>query len=76
MPGEHLGWTAVLHFVCGDPAQLSRVVKLMEWKHALPEDHTRYVPPTSQDGCAQGAVLVSEGVVVQEDPKDCLEESI
>ena len=47
----------------------------MEWKHALPEDHTRYVPPTSQDGCAQGAVLVSEGVVVQEDPKECLGES-
>ena len=41
----------------------------MEWKHALPEDQTGYVPPTSQDGCAQGAVLVSEGVVVQEDPR-------
>ena len=36
----------------------------------------QYVSPTSQDGCAQGAVLVSEGVVVQEDPKEYLEESI
>ena len=36
----------------------------------------QYVPPTSQDECAQGAVLVSEGVVVQEDSKECWEESI
>ena len=47
----------------------------MKWKHALPEDQIQFVSPTSQDGCAQGAVLVSEGVVVQEDPKECLEEN-
>ena len=76
VPGEDLGWTAVLRFVCGDTAQLCRVAKLMEWKHTLPEDQMQYVPPTSQDGCAQGAVLVSEGVVVQEDSKECWEESI
>ena len=31
----------MLCFVSGDPAQLRRVAKLMEWKHALQEDHTR-----------------------------------
>ena len=76
VPGEDLWWTDVLRFVCGDPAQLSRVAKLMEWKHALPEDQTRYVPQTSQNGEAQDAVLVSEGVVVQEDPKECLDKCV
>ena len=40
---------------------------MMEWKRALPEDQTQYVPPTKQEGLVKGAVLVSEGdVVVQE----------
>ena len=67
VPGEDLGWTAVLRFDCGDPEQLQRVGKMMEWKRALPEDQTQYVPPTKQEGLVKGAVLVSEWeVVVQE----------
>ena len=66
IPGEELGWTAVLRFLCGDPEQLARVAKIMQWKKNLPKEETLYLPPTTLKGKAQGAVLVSDGVVVEE----------
>ena len=38
VPGEDLGWMAVLRFRCGDPEQLYRVAKMMSWKHTLPAE--------------------------------------
>ena len=55
--------------MCGDPEQLEHVGKLMAWKQSLPEDQTQYVPPTAKDGQAEGAVLVSDGVVVVQEPQ-------
>ena len=54
------------------------MAKLLKLKKDLPEDHKRYIPPTSKDGHIQGAVLVSDGVEVveesQEDIFDVIEE--
>ena len=58
----------MLRFHCGGPEQLECVSKMMSWKHTLLEDQTHYVPPRSQERVTQGAVLVSEGVVVVQDP--------
>ena len=65
IPGEELGWTAVLRVAYGDPDQLERVAKLMQWKRNLPEEDIHFMPPTTLNGKTQGAVLVSHGVVMQ-----------
>ena len=72
--GEDLGYKAVLRFCCRDPEQLDRVAKMMSWKHTLPEDQKRYVPPTTLQVITKGAVLVSEGVVVEEEQGQCVEQ--
>ena len=53
----------MLRVVFGDLEPLEKVTKLMAWKKNL---QTRYLPPTNLKGNAQGAVLVSNGVVVEE----------
>ena len=66
IPGEDLGWMAVLRVVFEDPEQLEKVTKLIAWKKNLPEDKTHYLPPSNFKGKAQGAELVSDGVIVEE----------
>ena len=46
-----------------------RVGKLIAWKQSLTEDQTQYVPPTAKDGQAKSVVLVSDGVVVVQEPQ-------
>ena len=71
IPGEELGWTAVLRVAYGDPDQLERVAKLMQWKRNLPEEDIHFIPPTTHNGKTQGAVLVSQGVVIQRRGRAC-----
>ena len=40
----------------------------MQWKLGLSEQDIQYVPPKLEDGSAKGAVLLSEGVEISNDP--------
>ena len=59
------GKATVLRVAYGDPDQLKRVAKLMLWKRNLPEEDIHFMPPTTHNGKTQGAVLESQGVVIQ-----------
>ena len=65
VPGNDLDWTAVLKFDCGDKSQWNRVARIMEWRDSLTENQKRFIPP-----------LVSDGVVVVEEPKEDIFEVI
>ena len=51
--------------VIGDSEQWTRAAKMIKDKDSMPEDKIQYIPPHIQDGQVQGAVLVSEGEVVE-----------
>ena len=65
LPGEELDWTALLSVNISDREKMSRIIKITEEKENLPEADMHYLPPHVKDGQVQGAVLVSEGEVVE-----------
>ena len=65
LPGEELDWTALLSVNVSDRKKISRIIKIIEEKENLPEADMHYLPPHVKDGQVQGAVLVSEGEVVE-----------
>ena len=65
VPGHKISWTAALNINPGDRSQLDKMYYHISKTSQLPEADTHYLPPRMQDGKVMGAVMVSEGEVVE-----------
>ena len=65
LPGEDMAWTALLSVKVKDRDMTSKMIQFIQEKDSLPEEDTHFLLPHMQGGQLQGAVLVSEGEVVE-----------
>ena len=65
-PGESIDWKAVMSVDMDDNDLWSRTAKHVSRTRKLPQGDTHYLPPHVKGGVVQGAVLVSEGEVMDE----------
>jgi len=72
VPGEEMEWTAILRVDISDMDMLTKINKITKEKEKVPEADLHYLPPRILDGHVQGAVLVSEGEVVEKEVQ-CVE---
>ena len=73
LPGEKLDWTAVLTVPTADRNLLMRINDITTAKNELSEAELHYLPPHIINREVQGALLVSEGEVVESDVKNTKE---
>ena len=64
LPGEDMAWTALISMKVKDRDMTSKMIQLIQ-EDSLPEEDTHFLPPHMQGGQLQGAVLVSEGEVME-----------
>ena len=75
-PGEQMEWTALLRIDMKDRDMLTKVNTMITQKDQLQEADLHYLPPRVIDGHVQGAVMVSEGEVVEETEQCIVEEQV
>ena len=66
VPGDSIDWTAVMSVDMDDNDLWSRTAKHVSRTRKLPQGNTHYLPPHVKEGVVQGAVLVSEGELMDE----------
>ena len=72
VPGEEMDWTAILSVDISDLDTVVKISRMTREKENLPEADIHYLPPRLLNGQVQGAVLVSEGEVVEKE-EQCVE---
>ena len=65
VPGSDISWTAAMSVGLTNKEEMSSLLHQLERTSKLPEEETHFLPPCMEEGVLQGAVRVSQGIVVK-----------